>query len=89
MWEKIVLLSLLPCVFIQKYLHVAGLDLGLDLELASGSWFDLDLVLGFRVFVSVVASVFWLASFNVTDLSSQQYAESMLFLFVFICHTMC
>ena len=31
-------LTLLPCVLIQKYLHVAGLDLGLGLE-DSASWF--------------------------------------------------
>ena len=37
---KIQLLTLSPCVLIQKYLHVAGLDLGLDLEvLASTSAF--------------------------------------------------
>jgi len=30
--DSIVLLALSPCVLVQKYLHVAGLDLGLGLE---------------------------------------------------------
>jgi len=46
MWDtnSVVLLALSPCVLIQNYLHLAGLDLGLGLEelasaSASVSWF--------------------------------------------------
>jgi len=40
MWDtnSVVLLALSPCVLIQKYLLVAGLDLGLE-DLALASWF--------------------------------------------------
>jgi len=44
--SSFVFLALSPCVLIKKYLHVAGLGLGLSLEdlaLASASWFDLTL----------------------------------------------
>ena len=57
MWDTnsvIVFLALSPCVLIEKYLHVASLDLGLGLEdLAS------TLVSASRVLASALASTFW------------------------------
>jgi len=60
------MLALSPCVLILKYLHVAGLHLGLG-DLASASWFwprPRPRRLGLGLMVLASASV--LASFNIT-----------------------
>jgi len=65
-----VLLTLSPCVLILKYLHVAGLDLGLeDLVSASTSWF-LPRPQSFGLSLSLGLNI--LASFNITGCSCSQ-----------------